>query len=169
MIYQAMKHSCGNAELDFVFVKRLSQVRANSRVILKLQVMTILGTYHLHLFDEKKLPPNYTKYLEMMIEISGHPSHKVSLFCLPFWNAFLSNRSLKSQVNFAKFTCLRTQPFIKELCRQLFRSYTNKIIKFNHASPECRDRFPYLTLDFASKEVSYGRRFADSIRNASNL
>jgi hypothetical protein len=61
--------------------------------------MTILGISHLRRFDEKKLPPNYKKFLELMVEAAKHPSHKVSLFCLPFWNAFLNNPALKTQVS----------------------------------------------------------------------
>lgn len=69
-------------------------------VLIITQAMTILGTSHLRIFDEKKLPVNYAKYLEVMLEIAKHQSHKVSMLCLPFWNAFLNNNSLRSQVRF---------------------------------------------------------------------
>lgn len=92
-------------------------------------------------------------FLELMVAISGHPSHTISIDCLSFWNAFLSNGEVHSQVFFFFFKLTCCKAFVPDLCKQLLVSYAPKLAKVRFDDKEQALLFPFITLDFISQEV----------------
>lgn len=76
-------------------------------------MMSLLGNKHIQYCDNRQLmmPPNYEQvsifskswfhilqFLEMMLQISSHPSMIITSFVLPFWLAIFRQKDIVTQV-----------------------------------------------------------------------
>ncbi len=61
-----------------------------------------MGTHQLAAFSDKKhVPPQYEKYLHLMLAIANHPSLLMTSFALPFWLLLFRDESLSRLPLFA--------------------------------------------------------------------
>lgn len=98
VVCEVMKQNANSiTEDDFTFLKSLSIV-CLLHYKLTDEAINLLGNAQLKSFTAAKLPPNFMMFLEFAVALAGHPSPTVSLSGLPFWNAFLSNSDVQSQV-----------------------------------------------------------------------
>jgi hypothetical protein len=105
-ITNSLKLTSNNKQQDYEFVKTLCKA------------LVAMGMKQLTYFDLQKLPPNYQKYLDLMLEITAHPSLVIACETVAFWTKLLS-------INYYK-----ENPAAGPLCRQLLEAFDEKIPKW---------------------------------------
>eukprot|EP01127_Copromyxa_protea_P024039 TRINITY_DN9291_c0_g2_i1.p1 TRINITY_DN9291_c0_g2~~TRINITY_DN9291_c0_g2_i1.p1 ORF type:complete len:1204 (+),score=281.47 TRINITY_DN9291_c0_g2_i1:31-3612(+) len=89
LIIRSMSINSDDFDNDYAFQKRVSQL------------LSLLGIKHLQYCQTQFIiPPNYETFLEVMLQVSAHPSMTITSFMLPFWIALLKQREIVSQDGF---------------------------------------------------------------------
>ncbi|EGC39753.1 hypothetical protein DICPUDRAFT_147419 [Dictyostelium purpureum] len=137
IFFNAIKNS-SNFDDDYSFHKRITQA------------LTLLGTVHLNAYDSKhKIPTNYSGYLQLMMQMFGHPSILLSSLAFPFWLALLK---VDLEVSYKE-----------ELVKQILEIILSKFVRIGDPEKSDNEKSKFSQIDFAtSKEWS---SFYGGVRN----
>jgi len=139
----ALASKSNDPEEDYHFHKQLGQILNHS------------GLNHLTTFDNspKNLPPNYDKFLQMMLEYLNHPSLYIASIILPYWTMAVQNKYIV------------TLPTFEGVYPRLLKFIESKVVKIDPFM-NSNDNTPvyyFARLDFDTRLEFF--RFFGTLRN----
>jgi len=60
------------------------------------QVVVLLASIQLDLWNPKHLPPNYELLLDLLLEVTAHPSLNVTILALQFWKRAIAHQTYRT-------------------------------------------------------------------------